>query len=322
VPPPGIFTTRLIAGAAPAPPPDAVPPAPSGEFAIDPTEQSPTRSWLFTPATRPERFPNAAAHGADVIIVDLEDSVAPADKDSARATAMNFVPRLCATTVAGAPAASAPSVICALRINGVDTRAGLADLQALLDSEADPPYLVVPKIDSPGSLQILDRLLKAAGKQTRLVAQIESAQGLAQADAIATATPRLAALMFGTADMAADLGTDLSWNSLLYARSRLVAAAALRGLLAIDAPFFVIKDVQRLVQETASAVALGFSGKCAIHPSQVAMINAALVPSGAEISHARAVLEENQKGVGVVNGIMVDEAVARRARRVLARARP
>jgi (S)-citramalyl-CoA lyase len=279
--------------------------------------QLPTRSWLFTPATRPERFANAAANGADVIIVDLEDSVAPADKAGARATALDFVPRLTAHS-----AGAAPSVICALRINGIDTQAGLADLQGLLASEADPPFLVVPKIDSPGHLQILDRLLSSARKKARLVAQIESAQGLAQAESIATATPRLAALMFGTADMAADLGSDVGWNALYYARSRLIAAAALRGLLAIDAPFFVIKDVQRLVQETANAVALGFSGKCAIHPSQVAMINAALVPSGSEISHARAVLEENAKGVGVVNGIMVDEAVARRARRVLARMRP
>jgi len=209
-----------------------------------------------------------------------------------------------------------------LRINGLDTRAGLADLYTLLGCAADPLYLVVPKIDSPGSLQIIDRLLASAGKSARLVAQIESAQGLAQAEAIATATPRLAGLMFGAADMAADLGCDLTWNSLLYARSRVVAAAALRGLFAIDAPFFTIKDITRLVQETANAIALGFSGKCAIHPSQIGVINGALVPSGSEISHARAVLEENNKGVGVVNGVMVDEAVARRARRVLARARP
>jgi (S)-citramalyl-CoA lyase len=275
------------------------------------------RSWLFTPATRPDRFPNAAANGADVLIIDLEDSVAPADKISARATALDFVPRM-----AWRPGAAAPSVICALRINGLDTRAGLADLYTLLGSAADPLFLVVPKIDSPGSLQIIDRLLASAGKSARLVAQIESAQGLAQAEAIATATPRLAGLMFGTADMAADLGSDVTWNSLLYARSRVVAAAALRGLFAIDAPFFAIKDISRLVQETANAIALGFSGKCAIHPSQIGVINGALVPSGSEISHARAVLEENDKGVGVVNGIMVDEAVARRARRVLARARP
>lgn len=273
-----------------------------------------TRSWLFTPATRPERFPNAAAAGADVIIIDVEDSVAPADKESARATAMSFVPRL--TQHAG-------SVSCALRVNGIDTPAGLADWQALLESEADPIFLVVPKADSVGHLSILDRLLTRAGKKTQLIAQIESAQGLAHAEEIAASTPRLAGLMFGTADMAADLGADLSWNALLFARSRLIAAAALKNLLTIDAPFFGMKDtdVPRLVSETANAVALGFSGKCAIHPNQVGVINAALKPSTSEISHARAVLEENQKGVGVVNGIMVDEAVARRARRVLARAR-
>jgi (S)-citramalyl-CoA lyase len=277
----------------------------------------PMRSWLFTPATRPDRFPNAAANAADVLIVDLEDSVAPADKAAARATALDFVPRL-----SWREGEAAPSVICALRINGLDTRAGIADLDALLGCDADPAYLVVPKIDTPGHVHILDRLLAGAGKHARLVAQIESAQGLAQVESIAAASPRLAGLMFGTADMAADLGCDISWNALLYARSRVVAAAALRGLFAIDAPFFAIKDIPRLVQETASAVSLGFSGKCAIHPSQIAVINAALLPSGSEISHARAVLEENNKGVGVVNGTMVDEAVARRARRVLARVRP
>jgi (S)-citramalyl-CoA lyase len=280
-------------------------------------QQLATRSWLFTPATRPERFPNAAANGADVLIVDLEDSVAPADKASARSIALDFVPRL-----AWRPGSPPPALTCALRMNGIDSVSGLADWQAFIDSEADPSFLVVPKVDSPGHLQILDRLLSSAAKHTRLIAQIESAQGLAQAEAIAVATPRLAGLMFGTADMAADLGADLTWNSLLFARSRLIAAAALKGLLAIDAPFFALKDVTRLVQETANAVALGFSGKCAIHPSQIAVINAALVPSGTEISHARAVLLENTKGVGVVNGIMVDEAVARRARRVLSRMRP
>jgi (S)-citramalyl-CoA lyase len=280
-------------------------------------QQLATRSWLFTPATRPERFPNAAANGADVLIVDLEDSVAPADKAAARSIALDFVPRLAWRS--GSPP---PALTCALRMNGIDSVSGLADWQAFVDSEADPSFLVVPKVDSAGHLQILDRLLSSAGKHTRLIAQIESAQGLAQAEAIAVATPRLAGLMFGTADMAADLGADLTWNSLLFARSRLIAAAALKGLLTVDAPFFAFKDVTRLVQETANAVALGFSGKCAIHPSQIAVINASLVPSGSEISHARAVLQENTKGVGVVNGVMVDEALARRARRVLSRMRP
>ena len=206
-------------------------------------------------------------------------------------------------------------------MNALDSVTGLADWQGLLAHRADPRYLVVPKVDSADLLRIAERLLRSAGKTALLVAQIESAVGLKHVDEIATATPRLAGLMFGTADMAADLGSDHSWNALLYARSRLVAAAALRGLLTVDAPYFDIPNMSGLEEETDLAVALGFSGKCAIHPNHVAVINEALVPSEVEVAHARAALDENIKGVGVVDGIMVDEAVARRARRVLSRVR-
>src|ERR1700759_5141850 len=109
-------------------------------------------------------------------------------------------------------------------------------------------FLGVHKVESAAHVQIIDRLLSSAGRRTQLIAQIEGAQGLARAEEIATSSARLAGLMFGTADMAADLGADLSWSSLLYARSRLIAAAALRALLTIDAPFFALKntDVPRL----------------------------------------------------------------------------
>src|SRR5262249_53774118 len=137
---------------------------------------------------------------------------------------------------------------------------------------------------------------------------------------IAAATPRLEALLFGAADMSADLGAATAWPPLAYARSLLVAACALAGALAIDSPFFDVKDHDGLTQETAQAVALGFTGKAAIHPNQIATINAALTPRPEEVARARAILAENAKGVGVVQGQMVDEAVARKARRVLAAA--
>ncbi len=267
------------------------------------------RSWLFTPATRPDRFDKAAASGADVSIIDLEDSVAPADKAEARRAALAHLAQ---------PAAG--SCQRALRINGLDTRFGLADLQALLESSACPDYLVLPKTESAAHLQILDRLLAEAGKATRLVALIESAHGLAAAAAIAAATPRLEALLFGAADMSADLGAGTAWAPLAYARSRLVAACALAGVLAIDSPFFDVKDHEGLTQETSQAVALGFAGKAAIHPNQIAPINAALTPRPDDVARARAILAENAKGVGVVQGQMVDEAVARKARRILAAA--
>jgi (S)-citramalyl-CoA lyase len=264
------------------------------------------RSWLFTPATRPDRFDKAAASGADVSIIDLEDSVAPGDKAEARRTALAHL---------GQPAAG--SCRRALRINGLERRFGLADLQALLESSACPDYLVLPKTESAAHLQILDRLLAEAGKATRLVALLESARGLAAAGEIAAATPRLEALLFGAADMSADLGAATAWAPLAYARSRLVAACALAGVLAIDSPFFDVKDHDGLAQETAQAVALGFAGKAAIHPNQIAPINAALTPRPEQVAQARAILAENAKGVGVVQGQMVDEAVARKARRIL-----
>jgi (S)-citramalyl-CoA lyase len=269
----------------------------------------PLRSWLFTPATRPERFGKAAAAGADVLILDLEDSVAPADKDRARATALEHLARIGPDRLAQA-----------LRMNGVETRTGRADLRALLDSRASPDYLILPKAESADELKLLDQQLTAAGNSARLVAQIESAHGLAAIDEIAAATPRLAGLMFGAADMAADLGAATAWEPLLYSRSALVAAAARCHVLAIDAPFFDLRDGEALTQEVARAVALGFAAKCAVHPAQIGPINSALTPTAEAIAEARAILAENAKGVGAVNGRMVDEAVARNARRVLAAA--
>src|ERR1700739_2673342 len=207
------------------------------------TSQAPirTRSWLFTPATRPERFAKASQTGADVAILDLEDAVAPGDKARARTTALDYL-------------AENPSdgALHALRVNGLDTRAGISDLDALLGSAAAPDFLVLPKTETAGHLEILDRLLTAAGKATRLIGLIESARGLAAVEAIATATPRLSGLGLGGAEMAADLGAATRGEPLAYARSRLVAACALADVTAIDAPFFELHDAAGLKQEVAA----------------------------------------------------------------------
>ena len=269
----------------------------------------PTRSWLFTPGSRADRFAKAAEIGANVLIIDLEDAVAPSDKASARATALNYLSEPAAKTTQRA-----------LRINGLDTQAGIADLDALLESGAAPDFLVLPKADSPGHLHILDRLLAVRKPETRLIGLIESARGLAAVEATAAATPRLFGLMLGAADMAADLGTATAWPPLAAVRSRLVLACALAGVMPIDSPFFDVHDMDGLSRETADAVAFGFLAKAAIHPGQVGPINQALTPSNKAIEHAKAVLAANMKGVGVVDGQMIDEAVARKARRVLAAA--
>ena len=268
----------------------------------------PTRSWLFTPGSRPDRFAKAAEVGADVLIIDLEDAVAPDDKASARASALNYLSQ--PTT----------AIQRALRINGLDTQAGVADLDALLESDAAIDFLVLPKADGPGHLHILDRLLTARKPATRLVGLIESARGLAAVESTAAATPRLFGLMLGAADMAADLGIATAWPPLVAVRSRLVLACALASVTPIDSPFFDVHDRDGLSRETADVVAFGFPAKAAIHPGQVGPINQALTPTDEAVEHAKAVLAANTKGVGVVDGQMVDEAVARKARRVLAAA--
>ena len=268
-----------------------------------------TRSWLFTPATHPERFAKASQSGADVAILDLEDAVAPGDKVRARNTALDYL--------AGNPS---DGTLHALRINGLDTRTGISDLDALLGSKAAPDFLVLPKTETVGHLEILDRLLTAAGKATRLIGLIESARGLAAVEAIATATPRLVGLMLGAADMAADLGAAIAWDPLAFARGRLIAACALAGVTPIDAPFFDTRDEVGLKKEVAAAVALGFAAKAAIHPAQIGAINAALAPTAEAVEKARAIIRENSKGVGMIDGQMIDEAIARKARRILAAA--
>ena len=268
-----------------------------------------TRSWLFTPATRSDRFAKAAENGADVAIIDLEDSVSQADKEQARQKAISYL--------SSRPATSLPL---ALRINGLDARAGIEDIHALLECGSLPDYLVLPKTESAAHLQILERLMMFAGSDTRLIGIIESVRGLNAVESIAAATPKLAGLIFGAADMAADIGAASTWEPLALARARLVSACAMNGIPAIDAPFFDVHDVSGLQSETLRASDFGFSAKAAIHPAQISTINTLFTPTAAEIRHARAVLAENTKGVGTVNGMMIDEAVARQARRVLTRA--
>ena len=272
--------------------------------------ERPGRSWLFTPATRPARFDRAAQSGADVLIIDLEDAVPPADKAAARAAAL-----------AALAVPPAQPIQRALRINAPVTPDGLEDLLALArGTGGQPDCVIVPKTDGADTIRWIDALLAGAGRPLPLVALIESARGIAAVEDIARASPRLAALFFGAADLSADLGCATAWEPLLSARSRLVNAAALAGIEAVDSPFFALDDSVGLERETAAALALGFGAKAAIHPSQIAAINATLTPTDAETAQARHILAESVKGVAVVDGRMIDEAMARKARRTLSRA--
>jgi (S)-citramalyl-CoA lyase len=267
------------------------------------------KSWLFTPATKSDKFSRAAEVHADALIIDLEDSVAPSAKREARETAFRYL--------AGILPGHLPV---ALRVNSPDTRFGLGDLQALASSSVDPDYLLLPKCGSAAVLELVGNLLRKAGKTAQVLALIESAKGLGALNEIVAGDAKPAALVFGAADVAADLGAETAWKPLLWARSRIVQVAASAGIAALDSPHFEITDTTALSQETTASASLGFHGKCAIHPDQVAIINAALTPSDQQIAKAREILVVNCKGVGTVDIRMVDEAVARNAKLVLERA--
>lgn len=276
------------------------------------TPARPRRSWLFTPATRPDRFDKAAASGADALIVDLEDAVSPDRKDDARRTALEWL--------AGPQNGAAPPVVRAVRINALNGLHGTTDLLALARSDARPDAVILPKTESADAVRLADAVLSEAGLACTLIPLIESARGVTNAGEIAAACPRVEALFVGAADLAADLGAEVAWEPLLTARSLTILAAAQARIGVIDSPFFDLNDDDGLAAEARRAVALGFTAKAAIHPKQIGPINDALTPTPQDVARARAVLAENAGGVGVVDGRMVDEAVARRARRILAAA--
>lgn len=267
------------------------------------------KSWLFTPGTKPDLFPRAGESGAGALVIDLEDSVIPADKNTARRNALDYL--------AARPADHIP---CAIRINPADTELGDKDLQMLLASLVTVEFMILPKCESPRTIHRVSEALLLADKPTRLIALIETIAGLQALDQITLADARPDAILFGAADMAADLGAATEWEPLLLARSRLVMAGASAGIPTIDAPFFDITDHEGLQKETVAAMKLGFQGKCAIHPSHVSVINSAFIPSAEEVDRARRVLAASQQGAAQVDGRMVDAAFLRSARTILARA--
>ncbi len=263
------------------------------------------RSWLFTPGSRPDRFVKAATSAADALILDLEDAVAEDGKIAARGHVIAYLE-------------SAPVIRqrIAVRINPLGRGIGLEDLVALSRAARAPDYVLMPKAEEPAELALAARVLEEAGSAARLTALVESALGVARAPDLARASPRLAGLIFGAADYAADLGQKVGVFQPDFARATVVNAAATAGIAAIDSPFFAIDDPALLAIECQAARALGFHGKAAIHPSQLDAIGAAFSPTAEERALARSILAAAPDGVGVLDGKMIDVAMVRWARRI------
>lgn len=269
--------------------------------------QRPLRSLLFAPGSDERKLVRALTAGADLVVADLEDAVAPAEKDAARA--------LVAAVFSHAGATAARAV----RVNGAASPHFGADLEAVRALPLDA--VVLPKA-TPEAVDAL------GAEGPPVIAIVESAQGLRLAYETAS-RPRVAALMLGAADLGAELGLEPRPDGLeiLYARSKVVAdSGAARCRPPIDVVRFDFRDAEGLRREAALARSLGFGGKACIHPAQVPVVNAAFAPSEQQLAWARRVLAAYEQGLregrGAValDGELVDLPIVERARRTLAAA--
>lgn len=284
------------------------------------------RSWLYCPGNVPGRLVNAHAYGADGIILDLEDSVAPTHKEEARylveEALKGFVPL----------ASAAPdSPVYGVRVNSVDTRWWRDDVETVVRAGAD--IIRLPKVESPDAVERLNAVVSDAERRAdrvvgsvRVQCILETPIGIEAAFAIA-ASFRVESISFGAEDYCAATGIDRNgpaW-ALDYPRSRIVSAAASRGLAAYDTVWGAFRDIDGLRADAARSRDLGFAGKSAIHPDQIEEINRLFSPTAEQIAWARRVVERAESnadiGATAVDGSMIDAPVVERARRILSRER-
>ncbi|MFL6269906.1 MAG: HpcH/HpaI aldolase/citrate lyase family protein [Actinomycetes bacterium] len=253
----------------------------------------PRRSCLAVPASSERMLAKAAELDADEIVVDLEDGVASADKERARANL---------------PLARARGTL-AVRVN----KGSVADIEA---ASAVADVLVVPKVESPADVAAV-----AAHTRLPLEVQIETARGLVHVEAIAQAQ-QVEALVFGPGDFAASLGVPvltIGSGASEYAMARIAVAARAFGLQAVDGPHAALGDTSALRASAERALALGYDGKWAIHPEQLETLHDVFTPTPGELERARRIVDAGDGAVRL-DGEMVDEATKKLARGVIARA--
>jgi citrate lyase subunit beta/citryl-CoA lyase len=251
---------------------------------------------LFVPATRLDRLSKGTASGADSIIIDLEDAVAEKDKAAAR------------QAVAQAELSPLPVI---LRVNGSAMPWCADDL--LMASAKGFAAIMLPKSEEPTVMAAVNSLLNAS---TPIVALVETARDLANITGIAKA-PGVRRIAFGSVDFSADIGCGHLPESLLHARSQIVLASRLGGLAApVDGVTLDINDEAAVESDARRAAALGFAGKLCIHPHQILPVLRGLSPSPSEVAWAEKVLSAPHEGLSVVDQMMIDAPVRRRAEQI------
>lgn len=281
------------------------------------------RSMLFLPGNTPNMLINGNCLGADAVIFDLEDAVAPAEKDAARILVRNTMKYMdfhgCEIIV---------------RINSIDTPFWKRDVDEILPQK--PNLILLPKTSCAQDVLVADAYLTEteeklgyARNTVRLMPLIETAQGVENAYAIASASNRVAALFLGAEDLTADLRCKRTkeGREIEYARTRLVVAARAANVEVYDTPFTDVNDDEGIEVDAAYAKALGFTGKASISPRHVEVINRVFSPSEKEIEYAYEVMEairqgkEQGKGAVALYGKMIDAPIVARAEQTIAMAK-
>jgi len=290
------------------------------------------RSELAVPASNDNMFDKAAGCGADLVFLDLEDAVPPAFKEESRGKAISALNDLDWGRTARA-----------VRINGLDTAWCHDDvIEVVTRAGRNLDTIIIPKARSARDVWWVDVLLTQLesklnlGRQIRLEVLIEEVEGLANAEEIAAASPRLDALIFGVGDFSLSQGARVDTNFVplgeypgefwAYARNKVIVAARIAGIDAIDAPYPDYRDLSGYERDARRASLLGYTGKWAIHPDQVPVANWVYAPTADEIARAEANVaayrdaEAKGRGAVGVNGVLVDAAHVKQAEQTLARA--
>ncbi len=294
----------------------------------------PNRCQLFAPGSRPALFPKMARSAADVINLDLEDSVSPADKPQARANIIEAI----SSVDWGRKTLS-------VRINGLDTPFWYRDVVDLLEKGGERVDLImIPKVGCAEDIYAVDALVtaveRAMGRTRKIGLEviIESAAGISHVEAIAAASPRLTAMSLGAADFAASMGMQTTgiggtqdnyymlhqgarhWSDPWHwAQAAIVAACRTHGLLPVDGPFGDFSDDEGFRAQARRSATLGMVGKWAIHPRQVVLANEVFTPSDTQVTEAREILaamaaaRQRGEGATVYKGRLVDIASIRQA---------
>lgn len=280
------------------------------------------RSWMFVPGHRQRMIEKALGLNADAVMLDIEDGVAPSEKDTAR--------KLIAEALGKEKGANSPTRF--VRVNAIGHARMKADLDAVLKPGLDG--LVLPKVQTVEEVLQVETILtrrepkvKIELNSVKLLIAIESPRGLINAPAIASCSSRVVGLMFGAEDFGRELGLPTSREAeardMIYARSALAVAAASANVQAIDGVWVDLKDIEGLSSFARQSRRLGFTGMSLIHPSQIDPINTVFSPAPEEIDYAERVIgafeEANARGDGSVSlgGQLIDRPIVERARRTL-----